>query len=289
MSILKNKRGFTLLELLLVIVVMVAMAVAGIHLSEIKAEHAQVDHTALTMQQLLESATSYYIQQYNATSQGQNTGSWPTAISDLITAGLLPASFVNKNSWGEPYNITSSATANMFTLQTDVPSQALAMLLSSRMPIATTEQSDKNYSVTASISIPSYNYNNARAVNDVNYVNPGQCIKEPICPNNMQPSVTLAPVGVYGFSGNNNTVDMQGFTLYKGDGNGDDAAACNSADIDPSYTLPTCDSGYIRACLHVSADTSTGGVAITQTMASYLYIMALGQCVPSTPAPPEIF
>lgn len=72
---LKNRlKGFSLLELLLVVAVIAAISVAGVSYLKERALNVKIDKTALQMQQWLQAAASYRI----------DNSKWPQDIKDLL-------------------------------------------------------------------------------------------------------------------------------------------------------------------------------------------------------------
>ena len=139
----RTQQGFTLIELMLVLVIGTVILVSAMRLYTVKARQLQVNHMSLQMQQIMEAATSYYIAQYTlGTDQPQSTaGTWPLLMTDLTTNHFLPASLLNVdnqivNPWGNPYKINSQITDHLFQLQTTVPNVTIATLLENTLPIA---------------------------------------------------------------------------------------------------------------------------------------------------------
>ena len=103
---MRNKKGFTLIELVLVISI-VALLLMAIGLTSGVKENARV-HAAAESVKTLRTAAESYIASGNMTYTG-------ISVSGLQTAGYLPASFVaaGSNPWGGDYSIAANSDPNM--------------------------------------------------------------------------------------------------------------------------------------------------------------------------------
>lgn len=297
MPALNNKKGFTLIELMLVLVVIAVMLVFAFRMIRIKTEHMLVDRTSLQMQQIFEAATSYYIDQFQQVSSTPNQplgegGSWPSSIQDLVNDTYLPTNFVNVNPWGNPYSASPSpANTNVtpaiplgrtYIVTTTVPNSTIAMQIANSLPIAS-YTTVSPFTVTAQINIPSYNYNNARAVNQVYYYQPGQCLTLPSCPDGMTGAAALSVSRMLGYTEQSSGVlPITSFQTYLGAVTGT-VSSCNLTDLDHSSgsTWPVCTvaNNQYQVCIAIStSDDQT--VALTNTQANQISIMATLQCIP---------
>lgn len=128
-------QGFTLLEMMLVIIVIAAIAVAITQLISNQSKNAAVDKTATEMQMLLTAARNYYIDQPN--------NAWPTDITQLATAyklnttgpfGAYTLSFVPGYGSGSSGDLLPRSES--ITVSVTVPSATVADALIAQMPLA---------------------------------------------------------------------------------------------------------------------------------------------------------
>src|SRR5688572_16769733 len=145
-----KKAGFTLIEILLVLVIASALLLMLIGYTTQKADELRRDYAALQMQQILNAALAYYV----------TKGSWPMAIAGtqwqpldgtqlLQTSGYLPTkTFVGP--LGIPIlvkntNKTSISGGN-FAIQTQMGQDATgynqATILAGRLPLAFVADAD---------------------------------------------------------------------------------------------------------------------------------------------------
>lgn len=116
-----NKRGFSLLELS---IVMIIMAIIGSVFIPIVINQAYIkagEKTSLEMSIIEEASRSYYV----------NNSSWPTDISILQTQGYLNLNWVTNNPWGNPYTLVSTPLS--LTVSSQVPLK-WARLVASSLP-----------------------------------------------------------------------------------------------------------------------------------------------------------
>jgi prepilin-type N-terminal cleavage/methylation domain-containing protein len=302
-----TQSGFTLMEMLLVMVIVSVIVVMGINYTTQKTEELRRDRAALQYQQILNAALAYYI--------STNASAWPT-IAILKTNGYLPNLTLN-NPWGNAY--LTATVNNMFYVYSRVPSGTASLLsqaniLAGRLPFAfaTTSSPPATGSlcaagsaacyVAAGVTIPGQNLNNARSINFANLYHHGACVPAPICPANMVQEVMAVPVSVAGVNdvGSSSIYAIHSFTAYAyGTYNGGgtnaplstpDLAGDNVANCDNTAAL-ACTGGssggaidpstsYWRVCLKVI--TSKGDVSATNPTqwAQYATILAVTRCAP---------
>ena len=106
----KNKKGFTLIEVLLVIVILAVITSMGINMYRRHAQAFRVDKIAIEMQHVVEAALSYNV---------HNSGNWPAPASSPATDlcnGTTPIptgnSFIDDYIPNGQYGVESSLGTN---------------------------------------------------------------------------------------------------------------------------------------------------------------------------------
>ncbi len=121
----RNQRGFTLLEIAVVLVVITILAGAAMPTVAKKVRIAYAQKTAQEIGIIQDASKNYYI---------DNKG-WPASISTLQTAGYLSSVWSGNNPWGNAYAVSEGATPQTFKVSTTMPSEltgaATALLPSS--------------------------------------------------------------------------------------------------------------------------------------------------------------
>jgi len=247
---IKLIKGFSLLELLLVMAIMSSILVAIIGYTTQRSDEMRRDRTVMQMQQILNAGLAYYV----------NMGAWPDGVTDLQTGNYLPSGTIN-NSWGQGYAVEPPAVTVPPTLPANTPSfsicssmtgakpaaYAAATIIAGRLPMASvidgsvipagtappgggpptteaacpttsapcTKDSD-SCTVISSVTIPGQNLNNARSINFAGLYHNGACVAAPVCPLNMVPSIVVTPVSISGMNGPDNTTvyPIASFTAY---------------------------------------------------------------------------
>lgn len=315
---MRNKIGFTLLEMLLVLVIATAIMSVIIGYTIQKGEEARRQKTVMQMQTVLNAAMAYYVQngKWPTTGSGNKDWGYLDANSDLIKNKYLPPGLGANNAWMDSYGIPfwtwyndQSGQSNNFYVLTAIPpsnsASANASIIAGQLPLSgiTNEthplppspsqqgcSGSTNCSVFASVSIPGQNLNNARSVNFADLYHSGGCVPVPSCPMNMTPQIFAIPVSVNGSfdgsqSSNLKVYPISGFSAYA-TLPGATPVACNEG------AQPTsCEQGFIgqfwRVCLHVVTDKGvvSGGVppnpADQNSTLDMGYILAITRCVPS--------
>ncbi len=268
----KNKEGFTLLEMLLVLVIISVIIYAAFGYLQQRTIQMRVDRTTIQMQQILNASLSDYV----------TNGSWPGSVATMQGTFLPPSSVTLQSPWGNQYSI-SVYSPTPATGQPTPPPQlyvwtpitsgggsngtaaGAANIIAGTLPLAytttdtsgtagspgqppvagsTCSASSSTCFVVASVNIPGQNLNNARAVNFAGLYHNGACVPVPQCPvdnsnNTMIPQIMVVPVSVSGLNDNgvNNVYPISSFSAYaKGNTPLDTAPlACND-----STTAPPC-------------------------------------------------
>lgn len=307
-----KKKGFTLLEMLLVLVIVSAIAVMAINFTTQKMAELRRDRATMQMQQILNAGLSYYL----------NNGTWPASLAALQNpaAPYLPPNPPNTiaTPWGGTYTAAGATVNNVnyFQVSMTVPGTTgatEALIIAGRLPMATTSGS----TVTAQVNVPGMNLNNARSVNFSSVYHSGACVPVPSCPQGMEAQIMAVPVAVNGVSDKPtcttandpatcstvNLYPVSGFTAYatpkadaasvRGCTTGG-ALACinttttpNPSGLPPMITPVPLSGEYWRVCLSVT--TAKGLIAPDQSAWGQLTgtILAITRCVPGTVSAPS--
>lgn len=239
---LSSKKGFTLIEMLLVMVIIGMMLYAAIGYIQQRSQAIRIDRTSAQMQQILNAGLSYYIA----------NGTWPDNIIWLQNGYYLPYNPISKqmtsnmfNPWGQAY-LAGPNTSTLipippltnpppnFAVWTYIPQSgkgatatATAEIISGTLPLSYTTatagttttpppppqaggsacKAGAGCYVVAMVNIPGQNLNNARGVNFAGLYHHGACVPVPQCPVDstgatMTPQIMVAPVSVSGFDPN---------------------------------------------------------------------------------------
>jgi prepilin-type N-terminal cleavage/methylation domain-containing protein len=279
-----KKSGFTLFEMLLVLIIMSAIMIMIFGYSTQKFEQFRRDKAALQMQQILNAGMAYYI----------NNGKWPADVATLQTANFLQSGVLN-DPWGNAYTVSSDPTTNVFSVVATLPDQADATILVGMLPLATTAASGTNFTVTAGVNVPGQNLNNARSVNFTSVYHHGACVPAPVCPGTMTADIIVIPVSVSGVidssSPTHDTYALHSFTAYAYGGvNGTTTPNTAPATYDAVAGCPdpttavTCNSvpttgTYWRVCLQVV--TANGEhLATDMNWGQNVSVAVMTRCVP---------
>ena len=135
-------KAFTLIELLLVIALLGAMAAYGISFYSQKAQNERIDKAALEMQQIMQSAVLYH----------SDTGNWPNSSNSngifeenyILSNGKIPL-----NPWGNAYQYEQNPNnSGLFLISTHLPTSELAGQLAGHLPFAHVDVVPAGYQVT---------------------------------------------------------------------------------------------------------------------------------------------
>jgi Tfp pilus assembly protein PilE len=163
--------GFTLIELMLVAALIAALSVIGVNAYRQQLVNFQVDKSALQMQQWLEGAVAYYVQnnkwpqlpanqpagctsinQILEATAASNPCNVPTPVVTYITAGSM-----DTNPWGGTYTLTvpDASPSQRFEVSiTGLPGANIARRIAARLP-STDPIADGSTSVNAYVTVPS--------------------------------------------------------------------------------------------------------------------------------------
>lgn len=312
-SLFKKIEGFTLIEMLLVLVIASMIIYLALGYIQQKTLTTRMDRTSLQMQQILNAGLSYYVA----------NGKWPANIDCLEGTGdatciqYIPKDLTSP--WGDKYKVLSKNAlfyvyAQITSASASGSAAATANTIAGTLPLAYTTSTTPNPPsagtacatastscyVVASVNIPGQNLNNATAVNFAGLYKHGGCVPVPRCPvdangNTMTPEIMVVPVSVSGVNDANSSqvYPISSFTAYaKGPPSANPPAcdnygppvACDAANAPSSYT-PT----YWRACLQVVtekgdvAETNVGGLAMPNPPTAFPWggnvtLMAITRC-----------
>jgi prepilin-type N-terminal cleavage/methylation domain-containing protein len=242
----QTANGFTLIEMLLVMVIVSAIIVGIATYSQQKTAQMRLDRAVLQMQQILNAGLAYYL----------NNSKWPASIADDLQGdgktgstgkpgGYLPgpsSAVTIVSPWAGQYIIGNTganlnAPGALFAVCTTISAgdtaPSTAKILAGRLPMAYVVDGDHSAecatdssttstgvatlpaasectaapcTVVATVNVPGQNLNNARAVNYAGVYHHGACVAAPKCPAKMKPSVLVAPVSVSGMFSTNTEV-----------------------------------------------------------------------------------
>lgn len=269
-------KGFTLLEMMLVLGIMGGIIVLGINYSTRQVAQERRDKTAMQIQQILNAGLAYYTTNgrwpvpggtCNFASNATNNATAPASLATLTASGYLPSSISN-NAFSYPYRVAcDSVTGGVFYVITQFDSKANALITGGEVPVAYLSDQYGNPSntglyVTSQVTTPGQDLNNARSVNFVGIYHHGACVPVPACPgydaataacatgtNCMTPQIMVAPASVSGVS-TTNKVDaypITSFTAYAiGPGTASGLMSCPAVvppDTTPSSRVTPCSWG----------------------------------------------
>jgi general secretion pathway protein G len=300
----KHEKGFTLLEMMLVIAIMASVMVMIVGFVTQKTDEMRRDRVSLQVQQILNAGLSFYL---NNNRFPNNTADVGAATSELVAGGYIPSGI--RNPWGQVFSTTKDDTRGTFSVTTNVVKNIEATVVAGRLPLASTSAA----TVTAMVSVPGQNLNNARAFNFGAIYHSGACVPVPTCPNGMTPDIMVVPAQAYGIydgpvscadpanfatcTGAANMYPISGYTARAilGNPNTTTLPGCTTGANQVCYQtrmwgpvdtpLPSSGSGrYWRVCLSVLTEkgvvnpTGASAVAWGQGMGS---VLALTRCVPA--------
>jgi prepilin-type N-terminal cleavage/methylation domain-containing protein len=300
----KQEKGFTLLEMMLVITIMASVMVMIVGFVTQKTDEMRRDRVSLQVQQILNAGLSFYLNNNRFPNNAADVGA---ATSELVAGGYITSGI--RNPWGQVFSTTKNDTTGTFSVTTNVVKNIEATVVAGRLPMSSTSAA----TVTAMVGVPGQNLNNARAFNFGSVYHSGACVPVPTCPANMTPDIMVVPSQAYGImdaptcgspnaiSSCNavNTYPISGFTARAilGSPGTTVLPGCTTGAMETCFAtqgpwggtpLPSSGSGrYWRVCLSVLTDrgyvtpSGSNAVAWGQGMGS---VLALTRCVPSNEA-----
>jgi prepilin-type N-terminal cleavage/methylation domain-containing protein len=208
---MRNKaiKGFTLLEILLVLAITGTITVLSIGIMQQKFDASRRAKVSLQVQQILNAGLAYYV----------GKGQWPANLAQLQGSYLPPAAVGLKNPWNKDFSISSASSASAFYVFTDVASTVNANIVAGMLPLAYTTTTSTGSPpapatcaagatscfVVSQVNVPGQNLNNATAINFAGLYHSGGCVPVPSCPfdgsgDSMTPQIIVVPVQINGLA-----------------------------------------------------------------------------------------
>lgn len=295
-------KGFTLVEMLLVLVVISSVLYMLFGYVQQKALQMRIDRTSTQMQQILNAGLSYYV----------THGNWPIPVAGtavnitttpgnlLQTQGYLPSGITISSPWGgSDYFMYTDVANKLFYVYTSITvgsatsggASAAANVIAGTLPFAyasrtngtppvagaTCSPANLTCYIVASINIPGQNLNNAGSINYAGLYRHGGCVPVPTCPRDpttgvsLTPQVVIVPVSVSGLNdpASSAIYPISSFTAYATP-SAAFPVACTGSSTRPTCVAPNISgaaaTSYWRACLQVV--TEKGNVQTTNTSAA---------------------
>lgn len=294
---MKKKLGFTLVEMLLVLVIVGVLVTAALRFTQERYLNLREEKTAAQMQQILNAALSYYV----------DKSTWPTSLTDLRNQNYLPNSgtplpFSTTPWFSGAYTIAIS-NDRVFYVIAAIPAamknpnaNSVALSIAGLLPLSYTATNAGSLTaaptagactaaacfVAAGVNIPGDNLNNLGGIKFAGVFHHGACVPAPKCPANTTPEiypVLASATGLY-----DNTTDVYPITsasaYYVAN------PAVNPADCDTGTQNDNCQARqngdpkqqYFRVCLSVL--TQRGAPTLTDPANGA--IMAFTRCKPNS-------
>jgi prepilin-type N-terminal cleavage/methylation domain-containing protein len=283
-----KKIGFTLIEMMMVLVIISTIVVMIANYTLVKTEQIRRETAAIQIQQILNAGLAYYI----------NYATWPSSLSQL-QGSYIPTNL--HSPYPAQYSVTNNATTGVLTVTLIVENSTDAKILAGMVPLGTSGGTG-GLSVYAQVNIPGQNLNNARSGNFAGVYHPGGCVPVPTCPGTMVAEIFLAAdqiMGTYDASPTGSTPNVYPITNFTAYATGPSTAnpptppdcitgapvACDST---TSTVITAAGAGFWRIC--ASIGTQAGNIS-TQTnsgsnsWAQWQTIMALTRCSPPAEQP----
>lgn len=291
-------RGFTLIEMLLVLTIISMVIYLGIGYIQQKSTSMRIDRASIQMQQILNAGLTYYIA----------NGKWPdlsstgyqlTGTNDLQPNYFPSGTVANPFGGGNYYVMQGQGTTSgsittpppYLYVITRIPGSAssgtavaIANTLAGRLPLAYTSTTAPTGAgvpppndnscvggttnpsecyVVSMVNIPGQNLNNASAVNYAGVYHNGGCVPVPTCPvdadgNTMTPQIMVVPVAVSG-SNDSQSTNVYPISSFTAYAMVTTDGAGNAA---PNATPPACSTGSDTNC-YSGVSGSTGTVITT--------------------------
>jgi prepilin-type N-terminal cleavage/methylation domain-containing protein len=200
---MNHKKGFSLLEMMLVLVILSALMAVYIQMNNQKTERTRRENLATQMEQILAASMAYYsnstMNYTTAPNQWPPTGTL-TSTNVLVTSGYLPANFVKANYYNSVFTLSSNTTSGTFSVSTTLQgpltnlNKVNAGIIASLLPLGISSGA----TVTGTVNTPGQALNNAIGIHFAGIYNAMGCVPAPTCPLNMSPVIYVAPVSVNG-------------------------------------------------------------------------------------------
>ncbi|EKD53792.1 MAG: hypothetical protein ACD_60C00153G0012 [uncultured bacterium] len=219
----RKTKGFTLIEILLVLAISTTFLVLLLNYTTQKSDELRRDKTVFDMQQILNAGLAFYINNsfwplFTATINNPLCGTSQWFILNALQPNYLPRT-LQTNSYGSSFFVNCSTLANggSFYVRSTANTVANARVIAGRLPLAfitnaagvatnpPTQPAACAGSgsagcniVVASVTIPGQNLSNARSVNFAGIYYNGSCVPAPVCPPGMRPAIFVTPTSVSG-------------------------------------------------------------------------------------------
>jgi prepilin-type N-terminal cleavage/methylation domain-containing protein len=183
---LRLSKGFSLLEMLLVLVVMSSIILLITNYGTHRMDQYRIDRASAQMQQILNAGLSYYV----------TNNTWPSniaALSEYLPSGGLTSPY------GSAYTVGNAGTnGSIFTVAVTMPAGKTndAIVLAGELPVAAIDST--GLIVTAQVVLPPQTLNSARGVNFAAVYHTGSCVPVPVCPSGFTAQIIVVPAGVNG-------------------------------------------------------------------------------------------
>lgn len=230
---MKKLKGFTLLEMLLVLVIAASILAMLLTYTTQKSDQVRQDRTTAQMQQILNAALSFYNQKgrwpgsVSNPPPASNSDTWTfvDTTSELISGNYIPPGRSSAqgmtSGWANPYGVpywtgintsnnnfyvttgvnsaTASSAATMKVIAGLLPFGQAVQGTNTRPPASTTACSvGGTCNIVASVPPPGQNLNNARSLNFGGMYHNGACVPQPTCPTGMTGEIIVAASDVKG-------------------------------------------------------------------------------------------
>jgi prepilin-type N-terminal cleavage/methylation domain-containing protein len=229
-------RGFTLVEMLLVITIMTMMAYLAVNALELSTKKDRYKKTAVQFQQIFKAATTYLV------NSRQGSGVWPTSVQQLINNKLLQPTNLTQgfmNPWGKTYYIAQNKCTGLLYVYTKVgwyqrdwpaayhvkallPNAVVSMIppimpITCPLPVGSINTNPvpvpqpqpaglilKGRYIISTLTIPAGAINRGRAISDMKLLSNNDCFKIQKCFGSETRTIRAVPVAVSGTVGTNN-------------------------------------------------------------------------------------
>lgn len=301
-------KGFTLLEMLLVITIGMSVVYLGLAYMQQKARDARIDRTVLQLEQVLSAATAYYA----------DNNTWPTNDPTGNLTGLLPTYLpqtIPSPYLANLYQTYSATPLTLFYAYVKISSSATATqvveanMIAGRLPLGFASQNAPSGAYTAcatgspcfvlaAIGVPSQNLSNAGGIKFAGLFHHGACIPLPSCSVDaggatLTPQVFVMPVSISGINDASNIYPLTSVSAYATGGTNTTPPDCSNA---PGY-VATYSAGsndctsvanagpavtkYWRACVKIMSmrgDVTTTQTSANNAWASSITLVAFTRC-----------
>lgn len=297
MKSMHSEKGYSLVELLLVLVVVSMILFMGLNYTVKKAEQDRIDRTVTQMQQILNAALAYYVA----------NNAWPTSLA-AMTPTYLPTNI--RSPWGgTAYSVAN--TRDMFYVYVPVVTvtagraTAIANSIAGLLPLSYTSRNAASppsntpcvnatttCRVVAAVNVPGQNLSMAGSVNYAGLYHHGGCVPKIACPADatgtpMVPQIMVVPVSVSGVNyAGSNVYPISSFTAYATDNNSLTPPLCTGSSVVtqacPASAPNTGVTQYWRVCLQVVTENGNVAYTNTSTWGQYVTLLALTRCASTT-------